>query len=151
MSTVQNGSPRPAASLSAAEAAFRQAYPAYATTHQLDELRATEYARLDRAGHVYLDYTGGGLFADAQVRAHAELLLGNVFGNPHSSNPTSAAMTALVEQARAAVLEFFHASADEYAAIFTQNASGALKLPAKSSPSPPAVHHLLTSAHHTPL
>src|SRR5258706_160669 len=104
MSTVQNGSPRPAASLSDAEAAFRQAYPAYATTHQLDELRATEYARLDRAGHVYLDYTGGGLFADVQVRAHAELLLGNVFGNPHSSNPTSAAMTTPVEQSPAPVL-----------------------------------------------
>src|SRR5258706_11404336 len=107
MSTVQNGSPRPAASLSDAEAAFRQAYPAYATTHLLDELRATEYARLDRAGHIYLDYTGGGLFPDAQGRAPAGLLLGNVFGNPHSSNPTSAAMTALVEQAPPAALAFF--------------------------------------------
>src|SRR4051812_37047680 len=37
---------------------FRQAYPAYASTWKLDELRATEYARLDRQGHVYLDYTG---------------------------------------------------------------------------------------------
>jgi len=148
MSSVQNGSPPPSASLSDAEAAFRQAYPAYATTHLLDELRATEYARLDRAGHVYLDYTGGGLFADAQVRAHAELLLGNVFGNPHSSNPTSAAMTALVEQARAAVLEFFHASADEYAVIFTQNASGALKLVGESYPFAPGDQYLLTFDNH---
>src|SRR5260370_12369479 len=107
MSTVQNGSPRPAASLSDAEAAFRQAYPAYATTHQLDELRATEYARLDRAGHIYLDYTGGGLFADAPGRAHAELLLRNVFGHPHPSNPTSPPLTALVGQAPPAPLSVF--------------------------------------------
>jgi selenocysteine lyase/cysteine desulfurase len=148
MSSVQSGSPRPAVSLSDAEVAFRQAYPAYATTHHLDELRATEYARLDRASHVYLDYTGGGLFADAQVRAHSELLLGNVFGNPHSSNPTSAAMTALVEQARAAVREFFQASADEYAVIFTQNASGALKLVGESYPFAPGDQYLLTFDNH---
>ena len=33
---------------------FRQTYPAYDSTRQLDELRATEYARLDRLDHVYL-------------------------------------------------------------------------------------------------
>ncbi|HST03826.1 MAG TPA: aminotransferase, partial [Chloroflexia bacterium] len=41
--------------------AFRHRYPAYDSTRKLDELRATEYSRLDRLGHVYLDYTGGGL------------------------------------------------------------------------------------------
>ncbi|MGH2517887.1 MAG: hypothetical protein ACRDHP_19750, partial [Ktedonobacterales bacterium] len=96
-----------------AEAVFRRNYPAYERTRALDALRSTEYARLDRAGHVYLDYTGGGLYADSQVRAHTELLLGNVFGNPHSTNPTSLAMTRHVDAARAAVLEFFHASPDE--------------------------------------
>jgi len=40
--------------LDSALAAFRQVYPAYDTTWKLDELRATEYARLDRLGHVYL-------------------------------------------------------------------------------------------------
>ena len=45
--------------------AFRQAYPAYDSTRKLDELRATEYARLDRQGHVYLDYTGGSLYAES--------------------------------------------------------------------------------------
>src|SRR5713101_2960727 len=33
--------------------AFRQAYPSYDSTRKLDELRATEYARLDRQGQVY--------------------------------------------------------------------------------------------------
>jgi selenocysteine lyase/cysteine desulfurase len=79
--------------LTDAEAAFRQAYPESASTRRLDELRATEYARLDRTGHVYLDYTGGGLYAESQVRAHLDLLLRGVFGNPHSTNPTSLATT----------------------------------------------------------
>ena len=69
--------------------AFRQAYPAFDSTWKLDELRATEYARLDRQGHVYLDYTGGGLYAESQLRDHMALLSGGVFGNPHSKNLTS--------------------------------------------------------------
>ena len=69
--------------------AFRNAYPDYDSTHKLDDLRATEYARLDRAGHIYLDYTGGGLYAESQLRDHMSLLGGDVFGNPHSKNLTS--------------------------------------------------------------
>jgi molybdenum cofactor sulfurtransferase len=134
--------------LTDAEAAFRQAYPEFATTRNLDELRATEYARLDRTGHIYLDYTGGGLYAESQVRAHTDLLLHGVFGNPHSTNPTSLATTHLVEQARASVLEFFNASPDEYVAAFTQNASGALKLVGESYPFGPGDAYLLTFDNH---
>jgi selenocysteine lyase/cysteine desulfurase len=107
---------------------FLAAYPDYATTSRLDELRATEYAYLDAGGHAYLDYTGAGLAADAQLRAHVARLRSGCFGNPHSENPASAASTALVEQARQAVLRYFNASPDEYGAIFTQNATGACRL-----------------------
>jgi selenocysteine lyase/cysteine desulfurase len=136
------------ASLSEAEAAFRAAYPAFAETTILDELRATEYARLDRAGHIYLDYTGGGLYAESQVKAHMDLLLGGIFGNPHSTNPTSMAMTQLVDQARASVIDFFSASPDEYDVIFTLNASGALKLVGESYPFGPGDSYLLTFDNH---
>jgi molybdenum cofactor sulfurtransferase len=134
--------------LAAAEAVFRQSWPQFAATAVLDELRVTEYGRLDRLGHIYLDYTGGGLYADAQVRAHMDLLLGHVFGNPHSTNPTSLAMTRLVDQARVYVLQFFNASPDEYVAIFTHNASGALKLVGESYPFGPGDHYLLTFDNH---
>jgi len=134
--------------LAEAEAAFQQGAPEFAATHHLDELRTTEYARLDQAGHVYLDYTGGGLYADSQLRAHVELLRANVFGNPHSTNPTSSAMTRLIEQARAAVLAFFHASPDEYVVIFTLNASSALKLVGESYPFGPDSQYLLTFDNH---
>src|SRR6266536_325986 len=84
--------------LDRALAAFRRDYPAFDGTRALDELRATEYARMDALGQVYLDYTGGGLYAESQLREHMALLTDNVFGNPHSTNPTSLAMTRLVEQ-----------------------------------------------------
>ena len=131
-----------------AEKAFIAAYSQYSATRQLDELRASEYARLDRLGHIYLDYTGGGLYAESQIRAHADLLLQNVFVNPHSSNPTSYAMTRLVQQARAYVLHYFNASADEYDVVFTQNASGALKLVGESYPFGPGDRYLLTFDNH---
>jgi selenocysteine lyase/cysteine desulfurase len=128
--------------------AFRRDYPAFDDTRPLDDLRATEYARLDTLGQVYLDYTGGGLYAESQLREHMALLSQNVFGNPHSRNPTSMAMTHLVEQARAAVLAFFNASPDEYTAIFTPNASGALKLVGESFPFEPGDQYALTFDNH---
>jgi molybdenum cofactor sulfurtransferase len=103
-------------------------------TELFEELRAREYARLDRAGQVYLDHTGGGLYAESQVREHSALLTRGVFGNPHSLNPTSLAATELVERARQSVLRFFGAAADEYLVIFTLNASTALKLVGESYP-----------------
>ena len=131
-----------------AEAAFRRLHPGYAKTAGLDELRATEYARLDADGHVYLDYTGGGLYASSQLREHFELLETGVFGNPHSINPTSAASTALADRARQRVLDFFCASPEEYVAIFTPNATGALRLVGEAYPFHPGDRFLLTFDNH---
>ena len=117
-------------------------------TPRLEELRRSDYARLDASGQVYLDYTGSGLYADSQLSEHLALLRSNVFGNPHSLNPTSAAMTALVEQARASVLEFFHASPEEYVAIFTPNATGALRLVGEAYPFRTGDRFLLTFDNH---
>jgi molybdenum cofactor sulfurtransferase len=113
-----------------------------------DELRRSEYARLDAGGQVYLDYTGAGLYAESQPAEHVALLRDRVFGNPHSLNPTSAAMTELVERARAAVLEFFGASPDEYVAIFTPNATGALRLVGEAYPFHAGDRFLLTFDNH---
>jgi molybdenum cofactor sulfurtransferase len=132
----------------AAFRAFLQAYPSFERTRVLDELRATEYERLDRCGHIYLDYTGGGLYAISQLQKHHALLTDCVLGNPHSTNPTSLAMTEWVERARHCILEYFNASPDEYVAIFTSNASGALKLVGESFPFEPGDHYLLTFDNH---
>jgi molybdenum cofactor sulfurtransferase len=113
---------------------FLSRYPAYARTAPIDELRTRDYARLDRGGHVYLDYTGAGLYAESQVERHLELLRGAVLGNPHSTNPSSSVATSLVEEARSRVLGHFHADPGEYVVVFTENASGALKLVGESYP-----------------
>jgi len=146
--TITNAPMIDAPDLDSALATFRREYPAFDSTQILDELRASEYARLDAQGQIYLDYTGGGLYAESQLREHMALLSENVFGNPHSRNPTSMAITHLVERARTAVLEFFNASPDEYTAIFTPNASGALKLIGESYPFEAGDQYLLTFDNH---
>jgi len=138
----------PSSGLDVAFAAFRREYPTYDSTATLDMLRATDYARLDQEQQVYLDYTGGGLYAASQLRTYMDVLNTHVFGNPHSSNPTSLAMTELVESARSYVLTFFNASPDEYEVIFTLNASGALKLVGESYPFEPGDRYLLTFDNH---
>ena len=60
--------------LTAAGADFLRRFPGYAGTAAIDELRARDYARLDALGQTYLDYTGGGLYAESQLRRHHELL-----------------------------------------------------------------------------
>ena len=137
-----------AAGRAAAYAEFLQDYPEYAGTIALDDRRASDFARLDAYGHVYLDYTGGGLYADAQIRDHAALLTREVFGNPHSANPASATTTTLVERARREVLAWFNADPRDYTVIFTANATGALKLVGESYPFAPRGRLLLTMDNH---
>jgi molybdenum cofactor sulfurtransferase len=128
--------------------AFLAAYPSYATTTVLDDLRAAEFSRLDAQGIVYLDYTGGGLYADLQVRRHSDLLLSTVFGNPHSASPTSSNAEELVHACRYRVLDFFRASPDEYTVVFTANASQALKLVGEAFPFEKGSTFLLTFDNH---
>jgi selenocysteine lyase/cysteine desulfurase len=129
-------------------AGFLSAYPGYRNTALLDQLRATQYSYLDAGGHVYLDYAGAGLPAKAQLSAHAERMRGRCFGNPHAENPASAASTELIEQTRLAVLGHFNARPEEYAAIFTANATGACRLVGEAYPFGPRTRLVLTYDNH---
>jgi molybdenum cofactor sulfurtransferase len=131
-----------------AYADFMRRFPEYAETNALDELRGTEYRRLDERGQVYLDYTGGSLYAQSQIEKHMALLRSGVFGNPHSSNPTSTETTHHVESCRRYILRFFNASPEDYILVFTVNASGALKLVGESFPFAPGGRLLLTFDNH---
>jgi len=126
---------------------FLAAHPNYPSTSHIDALRQSDYARLDQANHVYLDYTGASLYSDSQVEKHLDLLRTNIFGNPHSANPTSLAMTSLVESTRQKTLAYFNAQ-DNYHLVFTQNASGALKLIGESFPFEPGSQFLATCDNH---
>ena len=126
---------------------FVSRYPEYESTSRVDEIRAADYSRLDEAGDTYLDYTGACIYAASQVRAHGALLESALLGNPHSASPASLSATDLVERSRRAVLEWFNAGAD-YTAIFTPNATGALKHIAESYPFAPGGRLLLSVDNH---
>jgi molybdenum cofactor sulfurtransferase len=142
------GLPYELARLPEAEADFRQRFPQFDPDGALAHLRRVEYARLDEGGHVYLDYTGGGLHAASQLDGHMEMLQRRVLGNPHSNSPASLASTEFVEQARRHVLAFFQAPEDEYFCVFTANASAALRLVGESYPFGPGGTFALTTDNH---
>jgi selenocysteine lyase/cysteine desulfurase len=131
--------------------AFLKAFPEYQLTSQLDDLYASDFSRLDRTGETYVDYMGGALYPESLIRRYTAFLNSNVLGNthsvsnryhiscstrffviqhPHNSSKLSATCA---DEARAAVLSFFHAP-PEYTVIFTGNATGALKLVGEAYP-----------------
>lgn len=65
-------------------ATFLKAYPEYALTWILDDLRRSDYARLDQIDETYVDYMGGALYPESLVRSHADFLTRNLLGNTHS-------------------------------------------------------------------
>lgn len=153
---VPRGKPAPVPStltsasepLGSAYRAFIDAHPDYVDTARLDTLRASDFRRLDLDAHVYLDYTGAGLYGAEQIRQHAALLRSRVLGNPHSVSAASSAATALVERARTDILRYFNAPTEEFTAVFTQNATAALKLVGEAYPFTPRSRLLLTFDNH---
>lgn len=127
---------------------FLEDWPDYADTAALDDLREREFARLDAGSHVYVDYTGAGMYPASLPGRHAQMLATSVLGNPHSTNPTSALSTLFVARGRRRVLEFFGASPSEYTVIFTANASHALKLVGESYPFDTRSSFILTFDNH---
>jgi selenocysteine lyase/cysteine desulfurase len=97
---------------------------------------------------VYLDYTGSGLASRSQLLSHHDRLTSTLFGNPHSENPPSTASTRLVEDTRRAVLAYLHASPEEYAVVFTANATGACRLVGEAYPFRPGSRLVLTTDNH---
>lgn len=130
------------------EPSFREAYPEYSKTWRLDILRFKQYAYLDTDSHIYVDYTGAGLAAEAQFAAHTHRLSECVFGNPHSANPTSLSSTEQIEKTRARVLRYFNADPAEYVAIFTANATAAARLVGEAYPFMRGSRLVLTSDNH---
>lgn len=113
--------------------AFHRAYPHFAESAAIDELRARDFSRLSRNA-VYLDYMGGGQYPESLVRAYAETLQNNVFGNTHSESTSSQLSEHYSQEARHAVLNFFDADPEEYLVVWTANATAGLKLVGESFP-----------------
>jgi selenocysteine lyase/cysteine desulfurase len=128
--------------------AFIARFPGYGETEHLDHARSVDLRRLDDSRHVYLDYTGSGLYPASLPIRHLDRLTSGVYGNPHSVNPASMAATRLVDEARERVLRYFNADPDVYDVIFTGNASGALRLIGESYPFQEGDQYLLTWDNH---
>jgi len=111
-----------------------------------NSVREKQYATLDESGHVYLDYTGGNIYPQCLVEMHHQFLQNAVYGNPHSTNPSSQLSEKLVNEARKSVLDFFNAP--DYDCVFTPNATGALQIVGECYPFSPKSHFLLTADNH---
>jgi hypothetical protein len=64
--------------------AFLNVYPEYQLTWILDNLRRTDFARLDRNGETYVDFMGGALYPESLIHVHTDFLSRSILGNTHS-------------------------------------------------------------------
>ncbi|MEZ5017304.1 MAG: aminotransferase class V-fold PLP-dependent enzyme [Flavipsychrobacter sp.] len=127
---------------------FLKKHPQYSESGFLDELRKKDFSRIEAKDHVYLDFVGGNLYPASLIQDHQDFLLADVYGNPHSENPTSKLATECNEKARAYVKEYFNDKEDEYCVVFTLNASGALKLIGEAYPFTDKSHYALLVDNH---
>lgn len=88
--TLVQSQPRVNADTSPEFLSFLAQHPEYNSAF-LDQLRQSDFERLDNLSQrsCYLDYTGGALYPESLVRNFADQLAKNVYGNPHSTNPSS--------------------------------------------------------------
>ncbi|CAG8746882.1 5390_t:CDS:2, partial [Racocetra fulgida] len=104
----------------------------YGYNGKIDSIRENEYPQLK--GSVYLDHSGATAYAKSVLDSFTNDLTNNLFGNPHSYNPSSQLTSQRVELIRARILRHFNANPGEYQVIFTQNASSAIKLVGEAFP-----------------
>nr|XP_055026069.1 molybdenum cofactor sulfurase isoform X1 [Misgurnus anguillicaudatus] len=96
------------------------------------ELIDLEFKRIK--GITYLDHAGTTLFPESLIKGFYEDIARNVYGNPHSHNPSSRLTHDTVESVRYRILEHFNTTPEEYSVIFTSGCTAALKLVADSFP-----------------
>ncbi|KAJ2727079.1 hypothetical protein GGI07_000197, partial [Coemansia sp. Benny D115] len=111
---------------------------------RLERIRQTEYPQLydskslktskPELQTVFLDHTGSTLFAASHVRAVADELLTNIPANPHSNHTGSQWTHKRVDHARDRLLAFFGTSSENYAIVFTANATAAIRLAGELTP-----------------
>ncbi|XP_060781795.1 molybdenum cofactor sulfurase [Neoarius graeffei] len=112
---------------------FKEMWPYYSLgCQEQQQLIRREFSRLKDI--TYLDHAGTTFFAESQVKMFYEDISRNVYGNPHSLNPSSKMTHDTVERVRYRILEHFNTSPEEYSVIFTSGCTAALKLVADSFP-----------------
>ncbi|CAG8459411.1 6270_t:CDS:2 [Dentiscutata erythropus] len=104
----------------------------YGYNGRIDTIRENEYPHLKNA--IYLDHTGATVYPKSAIDSFADDLKHNLFGNPHSENPSSLLSTERTERVRLRILNHFNANPNEYQVVFTQNCTAAIKLVGEAFP-----------------
>ncbi|XP_038593086.1 molybdenum cofactor sulfurase isoform X1 [Micropterus salmoides] len=111
---------------------FKQLWGHYGHEGNLRDVIEQEFTRMK--GITYLDHAATTLYPESLVRDYCQDISRNVYGNPHSHNPSSRLTHDTVERVRYRVLQHFNATPEEYSVIFTSGCTAALKLVAESFP-----------------
>lgn len=111
---------------------FTQLWSYYGHGGNFQDVIEQEFARIK--GTTYLDHAAATLYPESLVRDYFQDITRNVYGNPHSHNPSSRLTHDTIERVRYRVLQHFNASPEEYSVIFTSGCTAALKLVAESFP-----------------
>eukprot|EP00798_Chlamydomonas_sp_ICE-L_P024132 gene24132-9714_t len=100
----------------------------------IDKLYPSEVAVRMKPKEHYMDYTGSSVYCQSQLDAVFDDLKKNMYGNPHSANPSSSFTSDKIEEARLEILRFFNADPAQYQVVFTRSATGALKMVGETFP-----------------
>ncbi|KAK5663263.1 hypothetical protein OQA88_3690 [Cercophora sp. LCS_1] len=116
----------------------------------VEHFRDDEYPML--RGSVYLDHAGTTPYAKSLMDQFARDMTTNLFGNPHSTSPSSQLSTFRIEDTRLRVLQFFNADPTEFDVVFVANATAGIKLVAEAVRSVPGgFDYVYHQASHTSL
>lgn len=93
-------------------------------------MRQTEYPSLSDPSPtaIYLDHAGTTPYSATHLRRFHQDMLNTLYGNPHSSSPSSLASTQVVEDVRLRALRLFNASPADFDLVFVANATAGMKL-----------------------
>ncbi|XP_041803884.1 molybdenum cofactor sulfurase [Chelmon rostratus] len=111
---------------------FKQLCSHYGHGDNFQDVIEQEFARIK--GITYLDHAAATLYPESLLRDYFQDISRNVYGNPHSHNPSSKLTHDTVERVRYRVLQHFNTIPEEYSVIFTSGCTAALKLVAESFP-----------------
>uniref|UniRef100_A0A4W5P1U6 Molybdenum cofactor sulfurase n=1 Tax=Hucho hucho TaxID=62062 RepID=A0A4W5P1U6_9TELE len=111
---------------------FEEVWSHYGYKSDFKDVIEREFSRTK--GITYLDHAGTTLYPLSLVREFYQDISRNVYGNPHSHNPSSRLTHDTVEHVRYRILQHFNTTPDKYSVIFTSGCTAALKLVAESFP-----------------
>ncbi|XP_071236140.1 molybdenum cofactor sulfurase-like [Salvelinus alpinus] len=111
---------------------FEEVWSHYGYKSDFKDVIEREFSRTK--GITYLDHAGTTLYPESLVREFYRDISRNVYGNPHSHNPSSRLTHDTVEHVRYRILQHFNTTPEKYSVIFTSGCTAALKLVAESFP-----------------